>query len=43
VETADWQARPFYEKLGYTVFATLDNCPEGHTRYFLKKDLTTSD
>jgi ribosomal protein S18 acetylase RimI-like enzyme len=39
LDTTDWQARPFYEKLGYTVFATLDNCPEGHKKHFLKKDL----
>ena len=39
VDTMSWQARPFYEKQGYTAFATLDNYPEGYRRHFLKKDL----
>jgi len=39
LDTFSFQARPFYEKHGYTVFATLDNCPEGHSKYFLKKKL----
>ena len=39
LDTMSWQARPFYEKLDYTVFATLDNYPEGHRRHFMKKDL----
>jgi ribosomal protein S18 acetylase RimI-like enzyme len=39
LDTMSWQARPFYEKQGYTVFATLDNYPEGHRRHFMKKDL----
>jgi ribosomal protein S18 acetylase RimI-like enzyme len=39
LDTLSFQARPFYEKQGYTLFATLDNYPEGHRKYFLKKDL----
>lgn len=39
LDTFSFQARPFYEKHGYTVFATLDNCPEGHSKHFLKKEL----
>ncbi len=39
LDTFSWQARPFYEKHGYTVFATLDNYPEGHRKHFMKKDL----
>jgi len=39
LDTMSWQARPFYEKQGYTLFATLDNYPEGHRRHFMKKDL----
>jgi ribosomal protein S18 acetylase RimI-like enzyme len=39
LDTMSWQARPFYQKQGYTVFATLDNYPEGHRRHFMKKDL----
>lgn len=39
METWDFQARGFYEKLGYTVFAEIENCPPGNTVYFLKKNL----
>ena len=38
-ETLDFQAKGFYEKLGYQVFGQLPNCPKGHTTYCLKKDL----
>lgn len=37
--TFDFQARPFYEAHGYTVFAELPGFPEGHTHYHLRKDL----
>jgi GNAT superfamily N-acetyltransferase len=37
LDTFDWQARGFYEKLGYTLFGTLENYPPGHTRFFLTK------
>ena len=37
--TFDFQALPFYEKLGYTVYGKLDDFPEGHTAYYLKKIL----
>jgi GNAT superfamily N-acetyltransferase len=39
LDTMDWQALPFYEKLGYSVFGVLDDLPEGHKRYFLSKKL----
>jgi GNAT superfamily N-acetyltransferase len=39
LDTFDWQAKDFYERLGYQVFGVLENCPRGHTRYYLKKDL----
>jgi ribosomal protein S18 acetylase RimI-like enzyme len=39
VDTFSFEARPFYEKLGYTVFGTLEDYPEGHCKYFLKKNL----
>lgn len=39
LNTYDFQARGFYEKLGYTVFGILDDYPPGHQRLFLKKDL----
>jgi len=39
LDTFSFEARPFYEKHGYTLFATLDNFPEGHSKHFLKKKL----
>jgi len=37
LDTFSWQARGFYEKLGYSVFGTIDDYPPGHQRFFLKK------
>lgn len=37
VDTFSFQALPFYCKLGYTVFGTLEDFPPGHSRYFLQK------
>ena len=39
LDTHSFQARPFYEKRGYEVFATLDDYPKGHKKFFLKKTL----
>ena len=39
LETHSFQARPFYERHGYEVFAALDGYPPGHIKFFLKKDL----
>jgi GNAT superfamily N-acetyltransferase len=39
LDTFDYQARPFYERLGYTVFGTLDDYPLGHQRFYLQKKL----
>ncbi len=39
LDTHTWQARPFYEKRGYEVFATLDDFPPGHKKFFLRKKL----
>ena len=39
LETMSFQARPFYEKLGYTVFAQLEDYPPGHTKFYLRKQL----
>ncbi|MDB6122742.1 MAG: family N-acetyltransferase [Pedosphaera sp.] len=36
-DTFDFQALPFYQRLGYSVFGRLDDYPAGHTRYFLHK------
>ncbi len=37
LDTLSWQARPFYEKRGYTLFGTLPDSPPGHSRYFMMK------
>ena len=39
VDTFDFQARDFYERLGYMVFGTLDDFPRGHSRIYLQKQL----
>ncbi|HBF30683.1 MAG TPA: GNAT family N-acetyltransferase [Rhizobium sp.] len=42
LDTFDFQARPFYEKLGYKVFGALEDGPNAHGRYFLKKYFRTA-
>ena len=37
LDTFDFQARGFYEKLGFTVFGTIEDHPVGGRRYFLNK------
>ncbi len=37
-----FQARGFYEALGYRVFGSLEDYPPGQTRYFLRKTLATT-
>jgi GNAT superfamily N-acetyltransferase len=39
LDTFDFQARTFYEKLGYEVFGELPDFPRGHSRFFMKKSL----
>lgn len=39
LETMDFQAKDFYVKQGYECFGVLDDCPEGHERYYLKKKI----
>jgi GNAT superfamily N-acetyltransferase len=38
LDTFDWQAKEFYEHLGYVVFGILENCPHRHNRYYMKKE-----
>ena len=44
LDTMDFQALPFYQKQGYSVFAELEDIPagSGHRRYSLKKRLAPS-
>ncbi|MDI6836219.1 MAG: GNAT family N-acetyltransferase [Rhizobiaceae bacterium] len=37
LDTYDFQARPFYEKLGYEVFGELEGCHGARGQFFLKK------
>lgn len=37
LDTFDFQAKEFYEKQGYEVFGKLEDCPENHCRYYMKK------
>ena len=37
VETASFQALGFYQKMGYQLYATLDDFPIGHQNHYLKK------
>ncbi len=39
LETHDFQALPFYQKLGYRVFGELPEFPKGYRKYFLVKEL----
>lgn len=39
METWDFQAKGFYEKMGYTVWAEIKDCPPGTIDYYLKKEL----
>lgn len=43
LDTYSFQARGFYEKLGYTVFGEIADYPPGHSRYFLQKRLEAPD
>ena len=40
LETFSFQARPFYEHFGYEVVGQINDYPDGHTCYFMKKILT---
>ncbi len=39
LDTFSFQAQPFYERNGYTVYATLEGFPPGHRQFFLHKRL----
>jgi GNAT superfamily N-acetyltransferase len=42
LDTFSFQAREFYERLGYRVFGTIEDQPPGHARHFLQKPLTAA-
>jgi ribosomal protein S18 acetylase RimI-like enzyme len=39
LDTFDFQARSFYERLGFRAYAQLDGFPAGHTQFHLAKSL----
>ncbi len=39
VGSFDFQAKPFYEKHGYTVYGVVEDWPKGHCNYALRKQL----
>lgn len=43
LDTFSFQARPFYERLGYRAFGELADYPAGHSRIFLAKPLGAPD
>ncbi|HZU11803.1 MAG TPA: GNAT family N-acetyltransferase [Chloroflexota bacterium] len=42
LSTWEFQARDFYERHGYRPYGRLDGYPEGHTVYYLRKELIDS-
>jgi GNAT superfamily N-acetyltransferase len=40
VDAFSFQAAAFYRRIGFSVFGVLDDCPPGHQRLFLQKQLT---
>ena len=39
LDTFDFQAKDFYLRHGFELFGVLEDCPPGHCRYYLKKNL----
>lgn len=39
LDTFSFQALEFYQRFGYEVFGTLDDFPQGHKRFFMRKSL----
>ena len=42
LDTFEFQARGFYERIGYECFGELSDYPKGKARFFMKKALDTS-
>jgi GNAT superfamily N-acetyltransferase len=43
VDTFSFQSRPFYERLGYSLFGQIDDHPVGGARWFLQKRFDRED
>lgn len=43
LDTFDFQALSFYQKLGYEIFGSLADFPRSHVRYFVKKRLMSTE
>jgi len=43
LDTFSFQARGFYEKLGYELFGSIDNYPKNGSRFFFRKQLPQRD
>lgn len=39
LDTFDFQGKDFYLRHGYDIHGVLDDCPQGHKRYYMKKSL----
>jgi GNAT superfamily N-acetyltransferase len=39
LDTYSFQARGFYERLGFAVIGTIADCPPGHSKYFMARRL----
>jgi GNAT superfamily N-acetyltransferase len=42
VDTFSFQAAPFYQRIGFTLFGRLDDCPPGHDRLYFQKRFDTT-
>ena len=42
VDTFSFQAAPFYQRIGFTLFGKLDDCPPGHDRLYFSKRFDTA-
>jgi len=43
LDTYDYQAPGFYQKLGFEVFGSIDDHPPGHTRFWMRKRFAKAD
>ena len=42
LDTLEFQARGFYERIGYVCFGELPHYPSGYSKYFMKKEFSAS-